>query len=258
MNLVGHTVPGAVEFVTYRERYPANFMCDSTKISVHQHIGTQHIQVLRGTLMLGLGKDVNVSTAQAYGPGSFIAIVSGAPHYEWAHGPLEIQVDAIGMPRIAPVRRADGLVDTPSPSTFVAATCKPAVNAEPDAPANGLAEWQRNRMPLVGSSPANPTELVAYRLQFSRLDSAGHVPLTYHYHWGTEHVTILKGTMLLYFPLHGGVDSLKATRYGPGSFIEIPAGQVHAEWVPPGVEAHIEFVGSSGAIPLDPKTGQPR
>src|SRR2546428_10889303 len=96
MNLVGREPASPTEFVAFRERYPATFMADSTRITVHQHISTQHILVLRGTLILGLGNEVDYSKVKEYGPGSFIVIPSGAPHYEWNRGELEIQVEAIG------------------------------------------------------------------------------------------------------------------------------------------------------------------
>ena len=80
--------------------------------------------------------------------------------------------------------------------------------------------------------------------------------IIYHYHFGTEHITILKGT--LWFAIGERVDRSKAKAYGPGSFIENPAGAKHFEWFEGQVEAQVESIGALGAISLDPATGQPR
>jgi quercetin dioxygenase-like cupin family protein len=249
LRLVGRRPASPTELVAYRERYPATFMCDSASIGVHRHIGTLHLQVLSGTLMLGMGTTVDHAKAQAYGPGSFIALPSGTSHYEWSRGALEIHVDAVGEPRVAPVRRADGSVDQPSPSTFTAAPCGAAVRDAAPAPPNGLGEWNGNRLMLTDDNPS--MGLVAFRVRYPEA-----VPPVYHYHYGTEHVTIWRGTLIATFG-DAGMDSSKAVAYGPGSFIEIPAGMPHAEWITPGLEAHVEFVGPTTATPLDPKTGRP-
>jgi hypothetical protein len=111
-------------------------------------------------------------------------------------------------------------------------------------------------MNLAGGRPPSSTELVAFRIHFPARLSADTTRVTYHYHFGTEHITILKGT--LYFAIGERVDRSQAKAYGPGSFIENPSGAKHFEWFGGEVVAHIEAVGSLGAISLDPATGQPR
>ena len=259
MRLVGGERPSTTELVTYRERYPASFMCDSTKIDSHRHIGTMHIQVLRGTLNLGLGDSVAFATAKAYGPGSYLQIAGGTPHFEWNRGDLEIQVTAVGRPVIGPVRRADGQIDRPSPTTFVAAPCRPGGATQPAAAANGLPEWQKTStgsvMNLVGDG-LSATDLHVYRMVWGPTVMQDSSRLIYHYHWGTEHVTIWRGGLRigLGFP----VDLSKAKLYGPGSFVHIPAGVPHYEWFVGEVEAQVEYLGVAGAVNLNPKTGQPR
>lgn len=68
MNLVGRDPASPTELVAFRERYPASFMCDSTQAKVQRHLGTQHLQVLRGTLALGVGDEVDYAKAKQYGP----------------------------------------------------------------------------------------------------------------------------------------------------------------------------------------------
>ena len=111
-------------------------------------------------------------------------------------------------------------------------------------------------MPLVVSLPSSPTELVAMRQRFPGPPLVDSTLITYHYHYGTEHITILSGT--LWFAIGDHVDLSKAKPYGPGSFIENPAGSKHFEWFEGTVEAQIESIGNLGAINLDPATGQPR
>lgn len=256
MNLVGREAASPTELVAFRERYPAAFMCDSTKVKVQRHLGTQHIQVLRGTLVLGKGDEVDYAKAKQYGPGSYLEIPSGWPHFEWNRGELEIQVTSVGRPRITSFKRTDGTISEPSPSTFVAARCAPPASSAPSAPANGLGEWRErgfvSTMPLTGDQ-LSATDLRVFRYRIAAMDSTKAV---YHYHWGTEHVTMWKGTVriALGFP----TDYSKAKAYGPGSFVEIPAGVPHFEWFEGDIEAHIEFLGPSTAIDLDRKTGRVR
>ena len=110
-------------------------------------------------------------------------------------------------------------------------------------------------MSLVGGNPPSPTELIAFRIHYPPKLFADSTRITYHYHFGTEHITVLHGTLYLGFGDH--VDRTKAKAYGPGSFIEITAGTPHFEWFGE-VEAHVEAIGPLSAVPLDPATGQPR
>lgn len=258
MRLVGGEHPAATQLVTYRERYPAGFMCDSTKINPHRHIGTMNIQVLRGTLNLGLGDSVDYRRAKAYGPKSFVQIPGGMPHFEWNRGELEIQVTAVGLPTIGPVRRADGQIDQPSPTTFVAAPCAPSANIQPAA-ANGLPEWRTTSsgatMNLVGDG-LSATDLHVFRMVWGPTVMQDSTRPVFHYHWGTEHVTMWRGGLRI--GLGNQVNMSQAKLYGPGSFIHIPAGVPHYEWFVGEVEAHVEYLGVAGAVDLDPKTGAPR
>jgi hypothetical protein len=110
------------------------------------------------------------------------------------------------------------------------------------------------RMPLVESRPTSPTELVAFRIYYVPPFLQDSVKPLYHYHFGTEHITILCGT--LFYGEGNHVDRSKAKAYGPGSFVENPAGNPHFEWFRGTVEAEVEFIGPGTAVPLDPATGQ--
>ena len=108
-------------------------------------------------------------------------------------------------------------------------------------PTAGLKEWRVSpsgaaQMDLVTGD--SPTAMKAFRIRYP----AGLATDTgSHYHLGTEHIVILKGT--LYFAYGSEVDVTKAKPYGPGEFIEIPAGVPHFEWMVGEVEAHVTHVG---------------
>src|SRR5689334_15971694 len=69
MNLVGDST-NPTGLSTFRLRYPANY--DSTKAQVHFHMGTEHILVLKGTLMVGFGEQVDYASAKSYGTEGFV------------------------------------------------------------------------------------------------------------------------------------------------------------------------------------------
>jgi quercetin dioxygenase-like cupin family protein len=248
MNLVGGDSPSPTELATYRRRFPAGAF-DSTKATVHYHLATIHVIVLKGTLVIGFGDHVDYKNVREYTAGGFFVVPSGKPHYEWARGETETQVEAIGPTKLIPFVH---LIDPPpqfQPS---------ARDTTPPLP-NGLPQWNPNSngsavMRLAGNM-GSPTELVAFRIHYPASFMSDTSRITYHYHFGTEHITVLKGT--LYLGIGDHVDRSKAKAYGPGSFIELTAGTPHFEWFGE-VEAHIEAVGPLSAVPLDPATGQPR
>jgi quercetin dioxygenase-like cupin family protein len=260
MNLVGdsNSVTG---LSTFRLRYGAGVAKDSSKAVVQFHLGTEHVLVLKGTLVIGLSDSLNYSGVSEFTAGGFVVIPSGRPHFMWTRGETELQVEAVGSTRTMIWNRATmagrggrGRGGQARPSTA------PPADAAPVYP-NGTPPWTLNalgggRMPLVGSLPSSPTELVAVRQRFPGPPLVDSTLITYHYHFGTEHITILAGT--LWFAIGDHVDLSKAKAYGPGSFIENPAGSKHFEWFEGTVEAHIESIGNLGAVALDPATGQPR
>ena len=179
------------------------------------------------------------------------------PYYVWSRGPVEIQVEAVGPPHPGPIPRQTS--DWATAPTFAAASSRTAPPESPPAPANGLGEWTPTKtggtMHLAGSTPPSPTELVAARY-FWVIPAMDSSKLVYHFHYGTELVTVICGTVR--YGEGSRVDYAKALDYGPGSFIENPAGNPHFEWFPGPLEAQVDFIGSSGAAPLDPTTGQPK
>jgi quercetin dioxygenase-like cupin family protein len=91
MRLVGTDSP--TEMAAFRVRYPAGFKIDS---GVHYHLGTEHVVVLKGTVLVGFGDTADYSKVTAYGPGSFIVIPAGVHHYEMFRGEVEANVEHVG------------------------------------------------------------------------------------------------------------------------------------------------------------------
>lgn len=257
MNLVGDST-SPTGLGAFRLRYPAKVGSDSSKAAVHFHMGTEHILVLKGTLVVGFGEKVDFAPAKAYQAEGFVVIPSGRPHYHWNRGDTEIQVEVIGPSVTVPWPGIARPLGMPAPPPL-----------PPDSThvrANGLPEWAVNpngtaRMNLAGGMSdgrlATTTELVTYRTnrptQRVPFDS---VRMIYHYHFGTEHITVIRGTV--FFAIGDKADRKTAKAYGPGSFIENPSGAKHYEFFPYESVTQVSAVGSLGAIPLDPATGQPQ
>jgi quercetin dioxygenase-like cupin family protein len=259
MNLVGdsNSVTG---LSTFRLRYPAGVAKDSSNAAIQFHLGTEHVLVLKGTIVVGLSDSLNYDGVREYTQGGFFVIPSGRRYFTWTRGETELQVEAVGSTRTTFWTRGMG----GRAGGGRGGQARPVAPAPPDAAPvypNGTPPWILNalgggRMPLVGSLPSSPTELAASRSRFLGPPLVDSTLITYHYHFGTEHITILAGT--LWFAIGDHVDLSKAKPYGPGSFIENPAGSKHFEWFEGTVEAHIESIGNLGAINLDPATGQRR
>ena len=260
MNLVGDS-NAITGLSTFRLRYPAGVAKDSSKARVQFHLGTEHILVLKGTLVIGLSDSIDYAGVREFTEGGFVVIPSGRRYYMWTRGETELHVEAVGSTRTMLWDRAmagrGGRGGRGGPARPVA----PVLSDTSPVYPNGTPPWTLNalgggRMPLVNSLPQSPTELVAMRQRFPGPPLADSTLITYHYHFGTEHITILKG--ILWFAIGDHVDLSKAKAYGPGSFIENPAGSKHFEWFEGTVEAQVESIGNLGAVNLDPATGQPR
>ena len=71
-----HGNPGAKGDYTLRLRFPAEY-----KFPVHWHPGGEHLTVLWGTFMLGMGSTNDWTTVRTYSPGDFIYIPARHSHY---------------------------------------------------------------------------------------------------------------------------------------------------------------------------------
>ncbi|HXG71613.1 MAG TPA: hypothetical protein VNJ04_13485, partial [Gemmatimonadaceae bacterium] len=56
----------------------------------------EHVTVLSGTFLLGMGGSGDRSAVQAHGPGSFVYTPARSPHYGGARGETTIQLHGNG------------------------------------------------------------------------------------------------------------------------------------------------------------------
>ncbi len=82
-------------------------MPDGYQISPHFHAGTEHVTVVSGTLMVGMGDKVDESQMKTLPAGAFGAIPPGMHHYAKAKGETVLQLHGIGPWRLSYVNKAD-------------------------------------------------------------------------------------------------------------------------------------------------------
>ena len=93
--------PGAKRAVIHGD--PANsdytmrlWFPDGYQFPVHWHPKAEHVTVLSGTFMLGMGSTADASAEKTYGPGDFLYIPAKNPHFGGAKGVTIIQLHGIG------------------------------------------------------------------------------------------------------------------------------------------------------------------
>lgn len=86
-----HGNPNGKGDYTLRLQFP-----DGYKFPVHWHPGGEHLTVLSGNFMLGMGNTADWNAARSYAPGDFIYIPARHPHYGGAHGVTVIQLHGEG------------------------------------------------------------------------------------------------------------------------------------------------------------------
>lgn len=86
-----HGNPGAKGDYTLRLRFPAGY-----RFPVHWHPGGEHLTVVSGRFMLGMGGTADWNNAHNYGPGDFLYIPARHPHFGGARGVTVIQLHGEG------------------------------------------------------------------------------------------------------------------------------------------------------------------
>ncbi len=86
-----HGDPGSSGDYTVRLKFPAGY-----KFPVHWHPNTEHLTVLSGTFILGMGTAVNAAAQKTYGPGDFLYIPGKHPHFGGAKTAAVIQLHGMG------------------------------------------------------------------------------------------------------------------------------------------------------------------
>ncbi len=86
-----HGNPGGTGDYTVRLQFP-----DGYRFPVHWHPKAEHVTVLSGTFLLGMGTTVNTAVEKAYGPGDFLYLPARNTHFGGARGPTVIQLHGLG------------------------------------------------------------------------------------------------------------------------------------------------------------------
>ena len=83
--------PGQSGMFTVRLEFPAGM-----RIAPHFHPTDEHVTVISGTFLVGMGDTIQVAKALVLPTGSFITAPANAHHYAIARGRTVVQVSAMG------------------------------------------------------------------------------------------------------------------------------------------------------------------
>lgn len=75
----------------FRLKVPAGY-----RIPAHFHSADEHVTVISGEFLMGMGDKLDESKAQALPAGSFVVIPAKEHHFAFTRKPAEVQVHAIG------------------------------------------------------------------------------------------------------------------------------------------------------------------
>ena len=87
---------------TVRLKFPANF-----HFPAHFHPVDEHVTVLQGTFIVGMGDSINVAKGQTLTAGGFITAPAEAHHWAVARGITVVQVSGMGPFGITYVKDSD-------------------------------------------------------------------------------------------------------------------------------------------------------
>ena len=87
---------------TVRLRFPSGY-----RIAPHTHPTDEHVTVIEGTFLVGMGEKFVTNGMLALGPGGFVTAPANEAHYATARGTTVVQVHAIGPFALTYVNPAD-------------------------------------------------------------------------------------------------------------------------------------------------------
>lgn len=88
--------PGA--YYSYLVKMP-----DGTRVPPHFHGMTENVNVISGTLMVGIGDTMNVSKMMPLAAGGIVSVPAGLHHYAMSRGLTIIEISGIGPDTLTPV-----------------------------------------------------------------------------------------------------------------------------------------------------------
>ena len=83
--------PGAASLFTVRLRLPSGY-----KIAPHTHPTDEHVTVIKGTFLVGMGASVDRKSMLTLHAGGFVTAPADHAHYAVTEGHTEVQVHAMG------------------------------------------------------------------------------------------------------------------------------------------------------------------
>jgi quercetin dioxygenase-like cupin family protein len=94
--------PGSNELFTVRLRLPNGY-----KFPPHTHPTDEHVTVISGTFLVGMGSTFDANKMMKLTAGGFVSAPAQAAHYALAQGPTVVQVHAMGPFAMTYVNPAD-------------------------------------------------------------------------------------------------------------------------------------------------------
>ena len=94
--------PSKTGLFTLRLKFPANY-----KIPAHWHSADEHVTVLSGTLMIGMGDSFDGKKMKSLPAGSYASMPAKSNHFAMADGETVIQIHAMGPFAITYINSAD-------------------------------------------------------------------------------------------------------------------------------------------------------
>jgi quercetin dioxygenase-like cupin family protein len=82
-------------------------MPDGFRIAPHTHPADEHITVLSGALVAGMGTVSDDKAMSMFAAGSYAVMAADTPHFVTAKGPTVVQVHGVGPFVVNYVNRAD-------------------------------------------------------------------------------------------------------------------------------------------------------
>lgn len=94
--------PGSSELFTVRLKFPNGY-----KIPSHTHPTDEHVTVISGTFLVGMGDAFTTKGMMKLKAGGFVTAPANHSHYAMAQGPVTVQVHAMGPFAMTYVNAAD-------------------------------------------------------------------------------------------------------------------------------------------------------
>ena len=89
-------------------------MPDGYKFPPHYHPADEHVTVLQGTLVMGMGETFDHGAGRELAVGSFAMMPTGIRHFAWTKGETIVQLHGIGPWGLTYVNAADDPRKKPS------------------------------------------------------------------------------------------------------------------------------------------------